>query len=328
MCNISEIVSLGICPDETTSLSGLTLMQAPGISPRNLSNIAADFDVNGITMAMQKKALALTLFKNDFYGALTANKVIPSLPKTHYGVTYFKTATSKGTYTGDRGIILHKNGAWKGSIRSTFINTIELYPLASGDTTIKLIVGQNIYAYNVTVVANQVNSFDGDVLDGFPFEIPEYIENVKILVDQTTIPFASSVITCKKGCDGTQPNECGWAEGWDGTAKEKSEGYGVTATFYCVCDYDKIICDMATSFTGELIWLKWQIAIFEEQVMSNRFDNWVIYNHDEIRDKLLPQLRNDYTGKWNSMMQGLYGILKNYKDSCLLCKGIRWVQNV
>lgn len=327
-CDINQIVTLGICPDEAESISGFTLMQAAGISPRNIANIATDLDTSGVTMAMKKKELAIRQFRNDFYGALQTNNVVAQLPKTKYETSYFKPEVSKGTYAGDRGVIVHKNSRYKGALRSTKIESVQLYPLASGETTLKIVLGAQTYAYDIEVVANQINVFDGDTLDGFPFEVPYQYENVKVFVDSTEIAFASSFISCKKGCNGQQPNECGWAEGWDGTARSKSEGFGVNVIFYCECEYDKVICDMANSFTGELMWLKWQIAIFEEQVLSNRFDNWVVYNHEEIRDKLLPSLQNAYEQKWNSMMAGLLGILRNYRDDCLDCRGIRRKPNI
>lgn len=328
MSCIQNIVTLGICPDEETPTSGLTLMMAAGISPKNLSNIASDFDVNGITMAMQKKELALTQFRNDFYGALQTNKIQLMLAKTEYDISYFKEDVNKGIYDGYRGIILHKNAAYKGSLRKTYIDSVSVYPLQSGDTTIRIIVGSTEYAYPVTVVASQINTFDSDTFNNFPFEIPAQYENAKIFVDSSEIQFASSYITCKKGCNGSQTNDCGWAEGWDGTKREKHEGFGVNAIFHCECDYDTVICDMAKSFSGELIWLKWQIAIFEEQYKSNRFENWVVYNNEDINKIWLPQLYNDYATKWNQMMAGLLGILRSYNDSCLDCRRIRRLPNI
>ncbi len=97
---------------------------------------------------------------------------------------------------------------------------------------------------------------------------------------------------------------CGYANGWDGSIPVKSEGYGVNVQFYCECDYTQILCDLAPSYSGELIWLKWQILLFEEQLMSNRFNDWVIYNEEQIQNTHLPQLRSAYNNKWNSLMQG------------------------
>jgi len=82
---------------------------------------------------------------------------------------------------------------------------------------------------------------------------------------------------------------------------------------------------MPKTFIGELIWLKWQINIYKEHLKSNRFNNWVIYNDDRIQEYILPELQTEYTDKWNALMQGLPEILKTYQDSCLICRGARWV---
>lgn len=327
MSCIDNIVTLGICPDAGASLSGLTLLQAAGMSPKNMANIATEQYVQGTTLAMQKKELAIIQFQNDFIGALQANKVATTITNTEYETAVFNTTKSVGIYYGERGTVLHKNLRWKGNLRRTFIKEIQLYPFASGDVDITLSVGNNTYTYPVTLVANQVNVFDSETLGGFPFEIPYYVHNVTVKVDNSTIQFASADILCKTGCGGTLPNDCCWADGWDGEKQVRKEGYGVNLVFYCHCDYEKIICDLSKSFTGELIWLKWQIAIFDEQYKSNRFTNWVIYNQERLPD-IINDLNNQYNKKWNDLMNGLFAILQNYKDDCLNCRGIRWKTNV
>lgn len=327
MACIDSIVTLGICPDEGVSKSGLTLMQAPGISPNILADIASETYVKGTTLAMEKKRLILTQVKNDFYGALHLNNVMTQLPETEYNSSYFIETTDKGTYDGMRGVIINKAHR-TGNLRKTYIKTIELFPLQSGETTLQVKVGGLEYNYPITVVADQINVFDEDTLDGFPFEVPPQYANVRVSVDQSDISFASAEIQCMQGCGGKMPNDCAWAEGWDGVKKVKSEGYGVNVTFYCKCDYDQILCDLSNSFSGEIVWLKWQIAILEEQYQTDRFNNWVIYNREDIQKHILPDLENKYVNKWNSLMAGMPGILKNYRDSCLNCKGIRWRSNV
>ena len=65
----------------------------------------------------------------------------------------------------------------------------------------------------------------------------------------------------------------------------------------------------------------------EEQYRTNRFNDWVIYNREEMPD-VINQLRADYTTRWNEMMNGLFGILNTYKDDCLNCRGVKKVANI
>lgn len=317
-----------MCPDEAESLSGFTLLKAAGISPLNLAKTATEQYGQGVEMAMQKKELALTQFRNDFIGALQANKVVATISEPTYNSSVFNKSVSNETYTGYRGVTVHKSSSYRGSIRKTYIKTIQLYPLSSGEAVLNIQDGYNSYSYSIELVANEVNTFNAENLDDFPFQIPATSSAVRITVDNTEIAFCSSVITCMKGCNGSMPNPCAWVDGWDGTRAVKSEGYGINVEFYCQCDYEQVICDLSKSFSGELIWLKWQIAIFDEQFKSNRFNNWVVYNHEEIQKTILPDLERQYNNKWNALMNGVFGILQTYKDDCLNCRGVRWKNNI
>lgn len=330
-CNLNDIVTLGLCPDEGLGLSGLRLIDAAGISSKILANIANETYVQGANLAMEKKRVALIKFRNDFIGAMQSNRVVTTIVDPIYPAADFNTSLDVGTYAGDRGVVLHKNTNYRGTLRQTIINSIECYPLQSGDGTIKLIVEKNgyvnEYSWEVTFVADQVNIFGAEQFSEFPFILPPEAKSAKVLVDQTDISFCSTVITCLKGCSGSLPNECGWVDGWDGAKAVKDEGYGVNINFLCHCNYEQILCDLSKSYSGELIFLKWQIEIFDEEYKTNRFNNWVIYNRSELPG-IIADLNNQYATKWNNMMSGMLGILNAYKDQCLNCRNIRWVVNV
>lgn len=322
---LNRIVTFGICPDEGPSTSGFTLLSAPGISVKNLENIATETYMKGTELAMQKKALAIALVRNDLIAAMQANRVVTQMSVELISSGQFNTAMTVPASTAERGITLHKAGQ-RGKLRQTFIKEVKVYPLQSGAGKIKIYDGDNVTIWDVTLVAGQVNVFDADTLGGFPFMLPANA-NARVVMSAPGISFAQSKLTCLSGCQGL-PNQCGWVDGWDGNGAVKTDGFGMNLTFYCECNYGQILCDMATSFAGELIWLKWQMAIFEEQLMSNRFNNWVVYNADALRQETLPNLQTAYNAKWEAMMNGLFGILQNYKDPCINCRGVRWVTNV
>jgi hypothetical protein len=325
MSCLSSIVTLGLCGDAGTPTSGLTLVMAAGISTNNLANIANEDVISGAELALQQKELSLVQVRNDFIGALQTNNVVTDVNSPVYDSAFFLPATSVGVNT-DRGIWLHKSAKYKGSLRKTYIKAIQLYPLGTGDGVLTIYDGINEYSYDVSLVANQVNTFDADSLSGFPFEIDTNSASVKVLVT-STVAFASSKITCKTGCNGTMPNPCGWAEGWNGATQVREEGYGVNVQFYCECDYTQILCNLSKSYAGELIWWKWQANIFREHQKSNRFNNWVVYNHAEM-DKWIADAEANYNRVWNNLMSGMLGILNTYRDDCLSCRNVRWRTNI
>lgn len=317
-----NIVTLGISPDDGASLSGLQLIQAPGISIKTLNQTANENYISGVKLAMVKKALALTQFQNDFIGALQSNKVLTTINEPIYDTSVFNPNVSVGASPLERGIMLQRNTSYRGTLRKLMLKTINLYPLSSGNATIKIYDGFTETSYQVTLVANQVNTFQST------YEVNPYSHGIKVLVLAPDISFASSQVICGQGCNNSMPNPCGYANGWDGQYKQKNEGYGINVQFYCHCDYSQIITDMASSFTGQLIWLKWQILIAEEQYSTDRFNFMCIYRRDDIQKNILPDLQNQYNSKWNEMMAGLFQILKTYQDDCLNCRGIRWQNNI
>jgi hypothetical protein len=324
MCDINELVGLGIC-DTDVSKSGFMLTQAGGMAITNFANIASETYKTGMAMVEQKKQLAILQLKNALIAELHKHNVVTQIAVTDYNSSVFNPASDKGTYAGYRGLTLHKNGNWRGGLRKTKIKKIQLYPFTSGDTTIRIQDGDRVYIYDVTVVGGVVNEFDETQLGQFPFVMDAH--NVSITVDQTDIAFASGDIICHTGCNGTVPNNCAHAEGWNGISKERRESYGVNVIFYCECDYETILCSNPALF-GKLLWLKWQILIYDEQYKTNRWNSLVTYSHEDIDKVIMLQLVNDYNSKWYDLMSGLKGILNAYKDSCLNCQGVRFVTNV
>jgi hypothetical protein len=316
------LVTLGICPeDEGASLSGLTLVEAGGMNLKNFANIAPDS--SGMDMAQEKIDLAIKLVRNDFISALAASNVITIVTNPEYNSAYFDTGLTISASSEARGAIIHKSSAHRGGLRTTTIERIEIYPYQSGSGTLKIIDGNNTYSYAIDFTANQVNVYNSTQLSDFPFEMIH--DAVQILVEAPGVTFASGFIQCMQGCGGA-PNPCAWVNGWDGSNYIKLESYGVNPVFKCQCDYDKILCS-APELIGNIVWLKAQILIFDEQYKSNRFHNWVVYNNEMINDVVMPDLVGQYNERWKALMGNLPSILRTFRDSCIQCNAARWVVN-
>lgn len=286
------------------------------MSPKIFANIANENYTSGANLAMEKKELTIHQIRNDLMGVMQKNNVVTMMANPVYNSAKFNAGSSLGLYAGDRGTIIHKTKR-EGGLRKTKITKMQLYPLDSGEAVIKIIDGTVETWYEVELVANSVNTFTAD----YTLQTRE----AKVVIDQSSIRLASTPIICHKGCNNQVPNNCAWTEGWDGTAVVKSEGYGINLQFVCECDYDQVICDIKAM--GEIIWLKWQINILKEQYETNRFNNWVIYGSDKL-PAIIEQREAEYINKWNEMMDGVFGILNQYRDECLNCRGIRWRPNI
>lgn len=323
MGSYNNIVTLGLPPDDGVSLSGLQLIDAPGLTIKTLNETANETYINGINLALKKKQLALVLFQNDFVGALHANNVVTTLSEPIYDTAVFNPGLNLGSSTLERGTMIMPSGQYRGVLRTLNVKNIQFFPLTSGSATIKIYDGftQTVYP-PVSLTAGSINTFAST------YTVDKRSTGIKILVDAPTVQFASAQIICGEGCNGAMPNPCGYANGWDGAAKNRNEGYGMNVQFSCHCDYTQIITDMAVGMTGELIFLKWQMMIWEEFLQTDRFNFFCIYDRDDVRKYTLPDLQNKYNMKWNMMMEGLYGILKTYRDDCLDCRGIRLAANV
>jgi|GEM_PF-1406947 hypothetical protein len=323
LCNIISVRDT--CGGETPeSLSGLDLMDAPEISILNLAHIANEEYVTGLNLARQKAAQAHILVRNDLMSALAANHVIPELTAKRYTTGEFKPAITFPAESKERGITLYKNTRIRGNLKKLRIHTVKLYPLANAtNATLKIYddhAGGIVSTYNIDLIANELNSFN------INYEVKGSF--ARVLLDGTAIPMASAYLTCFTGCNGTMPNNCGYTKGWyDDKEISGKEGFGIALEFSCECDYEQLLCDMAKTYIGEIVWLKARVLLMEEHLRSNRMNNWVIYGREETQ-QYLTDVENQYREKWKIFINAMPGLLKQYKDDCLHCNGIQWVVNL
>lgn len=326
MSCLDNIISLGYCDGEI-STSGYTLMQAPGMSPINADKIATEQYGSGYNLLQVKKVLAQKAVRNDLLKVLYVNNIASTIADKVYDSSVFVPGINMGTYPGFRGVKLHGvNSGKRGTLRKLMVKSIQCYPLTSGVGEIHIIDYisgvESITTIPVTFVANSINTFT------LPDPYIAQNKDIAIVIDNTAINFCSAKITCKKGCSNDIPNPCAWSNGWDGTEDVRLEGYGVNVQFYCHCDYDQLLCDFSQPFIGELIWLKLQQMVFEEQYKTNRFNGWVIYNRDDIKE-WIDDVQTKYNSQFNNIVAGgLFKMLEEYRDECLNCRGIRKMVNV
>lgn len=318
---INNIVVLGLCDDPAPS-SGFKLLDAAGISIKNLNNIADDSSIQGLQLAANKKVVALNMVRNDFLAALSSKNVVTQLANRTYKSSNFITNSNIGNYNGERGLTLFRSRNIRGELTKQTIYSVDIYGTSNANIDLIIYDAGVKTEYEFTLVNGQINTF------GINYKVRACREHefCRVVIDNNIFSPAQAVIECKEGCNNTMPNECGFVKGWDGQRQVKNEGYGININFSCECDYESLLCSLSKTYIGELIWLKWQELIFDEQYKTNRFDNWVIYNRDEL-PQYIEKLEAQYANQWNNLNAGLYDMLKIYRDSCLNCRNTRFVVN-
>lgn len=326
MSELQNIISVrDVCAEEqTTSLSGLDLMDAPEVSITNLANIANEEYITGLNLARKKVEQATILVRNDLMSMLAANNVMPNLSAKKYTVGEFKTSVNYPAETKERGVTLYKNKKIKGSLRKLKIHNVQVYALnAATEVELKIYddyAGGTVTTYSVDMEADKVNTFNVE------YEIKGTF--ARVLLDGTGVSVAGTYLTCFTGCNGNMPNDCGYTKGWyDDKEISSKEGFGVNLEFSCQCDYEELLCDLAQTYVGEIVWLKSRVLLMEEHLRTNRLNNWVIYGREETKDYLV-DVENQYRDKWKVFTDAMPGILKQFRDDCIICNGIRWVTNV
>ena len=301
------------------------MFQAPEITVGNLAAMATETYTSGMNLLRAKLDLAILLVQNDFIAALNTNGVIANTVAATYNTSTVNPAMSMGMAPLERGVLVIKSTKIRGKLRKLKLKQVVVYPLTSVPSIMLNVYDVNgtseiAYRYDVELVANQENIFDVDLaLKGTHF---------RVTIDNTAVEMASAPVSCLEGCSGQLPNDCGYARGWDGTKEvHKGDGYGIDVIFGCECDFAELMCNLSKTYIGQLIWLKARILVMEEHLNSNRFDNWVVYNREDTALHR-QEVQAEYKRQWQGLMDGLYAILKTYRDDCIECRGIKWRTNI
>lgn len=316
---LDNIVTIKPLCGNTVSVSGYDLMNAPEISYKQVAAIANEQYVKGLHLLQAKLGLAVTDVKNDFIGLIHSKGFAIGHVGGSFDSGVFNPNIQNPASSAERGLVVYAAPAGRGLSRLS-ISEISIYPLVSATgVPVKIYDNGNVYSYLFDLVANQKNIFQINHLMQGSF--------AKVVFNQTDIPTASSRVTCFVGCDGKLPNPCGFIKGFNGSNETSTEAFGLNIKFGCVCEYESILCGLAKSYTGKLVWLKARLHVMQEHLSSTRFNNIVIYGRERI-EELKKEVQADYDKVWNELSQSLPQLLKGYQGSCIDCNGIKKVVNV
>lgn len=316
--NIVSIKDLCSVSAVSPSLSGYDIWMAPEIRYQGIAAITDEKYIRGRNLLLAKRDMALLEVESDFLKMILTNGYGIKTNSNYNDAAVFNSSIINPEANVERGISIHS--ARPSGIRKIHIKDVKIYPLHSVEK-IQLNIWDNgqVSKYDIQLIGGQVNTFYIDYLATGDL--------VRIFMDNTGIPTYSSKITCMVGCNGSLPNDCAYVKGWNGTNEVKSEGFGISASFNCECNYSSILCQLAKQFVGEIVFYKIRALVQEELLNTDRLNNFTIYNRDQAKAKF-SELENIYREKWNSFALALPEILKSIKDDCIVCKQPKWTTNV
>lgn len=323
---LENIVSIRGC-DYEASLSGLDLMDAPEISPINLANVANEKDTSGFALAQRIRSNAGVQVRNDLLTVLSQNQMLVDVTNRKYESGEFVPTKTLVANSTEKGVVFNRadKHKFRTSIKKSIIHYIRIFPLED-------VSDVNIYIRDSGILQPTITTYTQDLVGG---EINNFLVDYEVQGQQAVVSIADSRVTlvsnkiiCYEGCHGSLPNNCGYIKSYYGQSISGYEGYGIGIQFSCECDYDRIICFLAKTTLGKLIWMKARIMLMMERLSGNRLNNWIVYGNEEMQNYYLPKLESEYQNTWNTFVKSLPSILKQHNGDCIICNGVRSVISV
>lgn len=307
---IDNIISIPDGCSESTSLSGFSIFDLPGISIKRANKIADEDYVNGITLIRDKNRIALLKIKNDIIAYLQGNGYYASTIKSIWQTkSEVRTTTiSAGTAGQYRGIVLYtkqKNCL----LNKMFIPAVYVKTNVTGELVIRVEDGVNYYNFAYDSIA-------GSTLR-VPINYTAETDEVKIMLPSDTVVYSIEP-NCQ--CNRKPKSDCATVMGISNNTVTKTESYGIYADVQCVCDYTSLLCHFAKmGLMGEIVLYLTGALIAEEATMTDRLGFETTYGKEQWEQKKGEWL-HEYGQKWNTLIASMPGMLpKLDKCGCIEC---------
>lgn len=316
---LNKIISIRGCDDET-SLSGFDLFDLPGISLPMAASIADPGYVQGKALLKDKRRLALLKIKNDLMKFLHAHGFIANLFSSLWRSGEYRSRIVEAGTAGEyRGLIFYtkQEGKKACNLRRMFIPAVYVKSNHSGDTILTIVDGPNEYDYDITLYAGKTVKVNVNFR-------AEY-EDVMIL-----LPSDIEVYSADPYCDcPDKKSDCVKVLGINNNVTNTSETYGITADVQCECDYDLLLCSLASKgLMGEVVLYKTGVEIMDERLKTERLNYFTTYGHDEAKS-ILREWEGKYGDAWNTLIAALPQTLPQIDGcGCLSCGGTKIRANI
>lgn len=309
---------IGIKGDCTTTeppVTGLYINDLAGISLRFAAHIANDETMTGVNLLKEKINFAIKLVKSDVIKFFAPYMRINTNIDFNIGGAFNSAYLSPAPLS--RGLLISKNE--KSKIQKIYLNHVDVLVNTTGNHTLVL---QDIYTtinYNFSAIAGQVKKINLNYLaEGT--EVYLLMDNSALSVNEGNILYQQSC-----GCNWKtyKPTESQLSiKGYNGTGTD-SKTYGLRANVSVICDVDSILCSL-TRELGLIVLYRAGIAILEEQLVSDRLNEYVVFNDKEMTKDFLKMWGNEYNGRLDTLAMSSKQTLKQLNDSCIDCGGMKY----
>lgn len=319
---LDKIISIpDSCDSSEESLSGFSVLDLPGITIKQSASIASEKFISGMNLLKDCRRRALMQIRNDLIVFLQGNGYVPSLLQSVWSTLdkrdgSIKLATSLGDF---RGIVVKKQQ------KNCLIQKLHIpYVYVKADHTGALVLriedGENSYPYTFDSVSGSISK----VAVNFTAEGDE----VHLLLPDV-VDVYSVLPNCQCGSSSTQTKStCATVKGYYNGIETKGEGFGIWADVQCKCNYEYLLCQLATDgLMGEIVLYKTGINIMEERIRTDRLNYFTTYGLPEA-ESTKSEWTREYIEKWNTLIQALPKVLPRLdKCGCIEC-GSYMIANV
>lgn len=317
---LTNIISIkGFC-DTDDSLSGVDLFDLPGLSKEKAASISDTKYTSGKVLLEEKVRIATQKLKTDMMAFLWGNGYVGSSIDAIYKTGDLRTSDRliPPSNAGDfRGVNIQSVLLSRCILKKLFVSYVYVKSNEDIETTLRIEDGEDQYDYTVTLHAGAI--------DRIKINQTFQSGNVSIL-----LPDSLEVYSVEPDCGcGKKSNGCAKVYGIAQNVATNQDSYGIWADVQCICDYEQLLCQLATiGLLGEILKYGAGVEIMDEAIKTDRLSYITVYGKEDAQ-ATKQEWSAEYASLWNTLINSLHKVLPNIdKCGCIQCHGTQILSNV
>lgn len=307
----------------TEPTSGYYIQDYVGINIKSAANIADGEMLSGLEYLTDLRRRAMVRLQNDILRYINTEFKVNSIQGEPWSTTKKVRGNSLGILTDNdkRGIVLEKKRK-DCKLQSIFIHSVTIN-IANDESDATF--------YIADATNNQITTFSGLTLyenvDN-EFVINRFFKGNEIQIYMLGDMNPISVdIHCN--CGGESSSPCVNVKGMLNTTLTKSEGYGITASVSCRCNFESLLCDLKMDqVLGQAAFELIGGMFYDEMSRTSRFNWLTIYNKEEIIEQSQAAFKL-YADYFMASMAGLRSYIEAAGPcGCIDCGGMQVKYNI
>lgn len=313
-CFTDFILVRGACGTATPS-SGLFLNDLPGITLRNLANVANEEQVTGIGLANNAIALGIDLTKKEIMERMLDivrfNSVYSSKRIGNLNYDLFAGPTA-----GFNGITSELDCDCK-LLRQCVSRIDILLNTTLTDAVLRIVDGPTTTNFTFSTVAGGITTI-----------YPNYEavnETIEISYDTSAVSYSSSGFSGQCFCNtcNTSCNQC-ICDCNIIVRSTAATTFGLRPNINVICSADAFFCDIM-KFMGRPAWYRSGILFIDELLMTSRLNEFTLYDIDRAQ-----AIQEKWMEEYEACITDLVNRLPKYFDQvdacCVECNSSHWTQ--